>query len=365
MLLRSLPGLTLLVGPARAEILHTPSGDRWSAEILSHPVALEVLRRTAGQAVEQSELIVAACGGRSALLPTAGGIVDALVRAGLLVAVEAAGDGADPDAEPARRWAAAGWGSAFEYHRYTTGLQLLDYGTADTARVDRELMAGYLAEAPPPPLYLDRPGEAVELPPPQPARTTTTVAQQYAASGAVPARGMDLASLSDYCHLCFGETGKVNFPVTGRQLLKSVPSGGSRHPTEAYLLVLNVAGLPRGTYHYSVRNHALQRIDTDDPEKIALEHCLVHTERLAFAPSVVVVLTSRPERSWYRYRESRSYRVLHLDAGHVLYNAAMVARSFGWPSYRAYSPEEHEVEPVLGINGISEFTIGTIAVGLP
>ena len=91
----------------------------------------------------------------------------------------------------------------------------------------------------------------------------------------------------------------------------------------------------------------------------------MHTERLAFRPAVVVVLTSRPERSMYRYRESRSYRVLHLDTGHLLFNAAMVAGALGWPSYRAYSPAEHAVEPVLAIDGITEFTIGTIAVGRP
>ncbi|MFL6162315.1 MAG: SagB/ThcOx family dehydrogenase [Jatrophihabitantaceae bacterium] len=366
--LRSLTGLMLIIRPAHAEILHSPSGDRWQAEILSHPVALEILRLAAGEAIEQGELVVKACQGRSALLPTASGIVDALVRAGLLVAVEvpaAASEAGQEDHDSARQWASAGWGSAFEYHRYTTGLRLLDYGSADTARIDQELMASYLASAPPPELYLDRPGELLDLPPPQPTRTATTVAELYAEDLASKPRSTDLEGLSDYCFLCFGQTGRVNFPVTGRQLLKSVPSGGSRHPTEAYLFVLDVAGVPRGTYHYSVRDHALERVDPDDPEKIALERCLVHAERLAFGPALVAVLTSRPERSMYRYREARSYRVLHLDAGHVLYNAAMVARSFGWSSYRAYSPEEHGVEPVLKVNGITEFTIGTIAVGMP
>jgi SagB-type dehydrogenase family enzyme len=361
--LRALPGLALVLRPAHAEIVHTPSGQRWHAEILSHPVALEILRRAASGAVEQSELIVEACQDRPSLLPAAAGIVSALVDAGLLVAAEA--DGRASDEESAGRWAAMGWGSAFTYHRHTTGLQLLDYGTRETARIDRELMAGYLASAPPPPLYLDREGTVIELPAPQPDRIGTTVAEVYAGTGEVTRCATDLVGLSDFCFLCFGETGRINFPVTGHQLLKSVPSGGSRHPTEAYLLVLDVAGLPRGTYHYSVRKHALERVRSDDPERTALERCLVHTERLAFAPAVVVVLTSRPERSMYRYRESRSYRVLHLDAGHVLFNAAMVARSFGWSSYRAYSPDEHEVEPTLAVDGITEFTIGTIAVGLP
>ncbi len=380
MYLRSLANLTLLLGPARAEILHSPSRQRWNAQILTQPVALDILRLASQEPVEGADLVVRACQGDSSALAVANAVVSALTEAGLLVAVEAstagdvstagaestAGAGSpDADHEAAREWACAGWQSAFSYHKYTSELPLLDYGSAETARVDRELMASYLASGPPPELYLDRPGEVLSLPPPQPGRSATTVAEFYADAGSSRPHSLDLAGLSDYCFLCFGETGKVNFPVTGRQLLKTVPSGGSRHPTEAYLLALNVDGVPRGAYHYSVRDHALVRVHPDDPEKVALERCLVHTERLAFEPALVVVLTSRPERSMYRYRESRSYRVLHLDAGHVLYNAAMVARSFGWSSYRAYSPEEHGVEPVLNVNGIAEFTIGTIAVGLP
>ncbi len=365
MYLRSIANLTLILGPTRAEILHSPSRRRWNAEILTQPIALDVLRLASHEPVEQVDLIVKACRGDSSALPVANAVVSGLAEAGLLVAAEASSEVVDPDQEAARQWADAGWGSAFAYHQYTSELPLLDYGSADTARVDRELMAGYLASAAPPELYLDRQGEVLGMPPPQPVRTPTTVAELYADAGAPQPRNLDLEGLSDYCFLCFGESGKINFPVTGRQLLKTVPSGGSRHPTEAYLFALNVDGVPRGTYHYSVRGHTLERVSADDPEKIALERCLVHIERLAFTPALVAVLTSRPERSMYRYRESRSYRVLHLDAGHVLYNAAMVARSFGWSSYRAYSPEEHGVEPVLNVNGISEFTIGTIAVGLP
>jgi SagB-type dehydrogenase family enzyme len=363
--LRSLPGLSLEVTPTRAEMVHPASGQRWRAAILAHPVALEILRIAAREAVDRTELIVRSCQGRLELLPTASAMVSALSDAGVLVAVTTSVDADNSPPEAAGHWAVAGWGSAFDYHRHTTALQLLDYGTAETARIDKQLMAEYMAGGPPPDLYLERQGELLEMPPPQPLRTETTVGQMYSQSAATKARTFELLALSDFCYLSFGETGRVNFPVTGRQLLKTVPSGGSRHPTEAYLLVLEVAGVPRGVYHYSVRKHALVRISSDDPEAVALASCLVHTERLAFTPAVVVVLTSRPARSMFRYRESRSYRVLHLDAGHVLFNAALVARSFGWSSYRAYSPTEEAVESHLQVNGISEFTIGTIGVGLP
>ncbi|MDF5808502.1 hypothetical protein P4123_14470 [Pseudomonas aeruginosa] len=43
---------------------------------------------------------------------------------------------------------------------------------------------------------------------------------------------------------------------------KTSPSGGSLHPVEVYPIVLNVDGIERGIYHYSVRRHGLERLWT-------------------------------------------------------------------------------------------------------
>ena len=40
--------------------------------------------------------------------------------------------------------------------------------------------------------------------------------------------------------------------------LRTVPSGGARHPFETYLLVQNVEGLRPGAYHYLPMEHALE-----------------------------------------------------------------------------------------------------------
>src|SRR5262249_24654762 len=46
----------------------------------------------------------------------------------------------------------------------------------------------------------------------------------------------------------------------GRVMLRSSPSGGARHPTEAYLLVREIAGVAPGAYYYAPAEHTLVRL---------------------------------------------------------------------------------------------------------
>jgi SagB-type dehydrogenase family enzyme len=113
-------------------------------------------------------------------------------------------------------------------------------------------------------------------------------------------------------------------------------------------MALDIEGLDSGMYHYSVKEHALERImDGIDPDWV--EKKVIGVSRWDMAcPSAVLVLTSRAELSMYRYRESHSYRVLHYDAGHVLETMAMVASGMGWRTLRAFSMNEAAVARALG-----------------
>src|SRR5688572_2921518 len=49
--------------------------------------------------------------------------------------------------------------------------------------------------------------------------------------------------------------------VGGREIaLKTSPSGGARHPVEAYVVVRRVRGLRAGVYHYEAGQHVLERL---------------------------------------------------------------------------------------------------------
>src|SRR5688572_33185703 len=62
-------------------------------------------------------------------------------------------------------------------------------------------------------------------------------------------RPLDLQSLGTLFDLTFRVKEWMTVEGQGRVPLKTSPSGGARHPLEAYVLALNVRGLARGLYH--------------------------------------------------------------------------------------------------------------------
>ncbi|MFG3343521.1 hypothetical protein ACGF1Z_00470 [Streptomyces sp. NPDC048018] len=279
-----------------------------------------------------------------------------------------AGDGLPPGQGPApavahredfeddAEWAAHGWGEAFRYHRHTRQLPVVDWSDDEAVRLDVGLMRGYLAEGEPPPAYLDR--EAVErVPAPPPTAHGRVRAFTDTLTGPADAPlGRD--DLSTVLALTFGATGHRRLPVTGAHLTKTSPSGGSRHPLEAFVALLRpVGGLEPGLFHWSVRANALDRLSAGSYEEEIRRHVILLPDRPRFDPVAVVVLAAVCERGMYRYRESRSYRVLYLDAGHLLQTFAYTASALGRPSYRGYTLHEGHVCTLFGLEPLRQLPL--------
>ncbi|MFJ8692436.1 SagB/ThcOx family dehydrogenase [Streptomyces roseolilacinus] len=274
--------------------------------------------------------------------------IDRLLDLGVLVA----DDPGQRDLFAGReRWHAYGWADAFGYQAATDAIPRVDYGHQDGQRHDVALMREYTREEEPPPLHMPPVADrVVPLPPPRTA-VGVPIADVLDPPGRLTSGVPSPRTLQDLVQVLWFGVGKVGtkrLPVTGEHIRKASPSGGSRHPTEAYVLALGIEGLDNGMYHYSVKEHALECIaDGIDPEWV--EKKVVGVSRWDMArPSAVLVLTSRAELSMYRYRESHSYRVLHYDAGHVLETMAMVAAGMGWRTLRAFSVNEAAVAQALG-----------------
>ncbi len=263
------------------------------------------------------------------------------------------------DRSPARRelfsgrdlWHRYGWADAFGYQSATDAIPRVDYSHQDGQRQDVALMRAYTDREEQPPLHMPPVSDrVVPLPPPRTV-TEVRIADVLDPPDRPPGGESPPRTLQDLVQVLWfgaGRTGTKKLPVTGEHLRKASPSGGSRHPTEAYVLALGIDGLDPGMYHYSVKDHALERIDGEiDPEWVTKK--VVGVSRWDMdSPSAVLVLTSRAELSMYRYRESHSYRVLHYDAGHLLETMALVAYGMGWRSLRAFSMNEEEVSRALG-----------------
>ncbi len=150
--------------------------------------------------------------------------------------------------------------------------------------------------------------------------------------------------------------------ITARPVTKrTVPSAGSRHAFETYLLCNRVEGLTPGLYRYAAIEHALLAVDHDPAvaEKLTLacgDQNQVRTSAVTFTWVAVV------ERMRWRYCE-RGYRYLHLDAGHVCQNLYLAAEAVGCGVCAIAAYDDDEVNAVLGIDGEEMFAIYLASLG--
>jgi SagB-type dehydrogenase family enzyme len=161
----------------------------------------------------------------------------------------------------------------------------------------------------------------------------------------------------------WGNTWTMTDPQIGSFLLKTSPSGGARHPIEVYPVVLRVDGLDPGIYHYSVRRHALTRLRAGSFEHVVEEFCA--NQPWVGDAAVVCILTAVLDRSMWKYREARAYRVVLLDAGHLGQTFCLVCTALGLAPFTSAAMHDELIERELGLDGVTEVPLYTAAFGRP
>lgn len=253
-----------------------------------------------------------------------------------------------------RNWERAGWSDVFRYHRHLRLLPMIDWSNDQAVRDDVALMRRYMADESQPDMYLvvDALRRHVASLPEGSVEGVRSIRDTITGCAGSP---LDVDNLAAVLSLTFGQTGIRHLPATGDHVTKTSPSGGSRHPIEAFVLLLRDVGpLVAGRYHWNVRDNTLDLIATEDLTDRVRKHVIRLRNRPAFEPIAVVILVAVCDRSMFRYRESRSYRVLHLDAGHLLQTFAYVASSLSRPSYRGYTLDEAAITEMLGLDPLRQ-----------
>ena len=173
---------------------------------------------------------------------------------------------------------------------------------------------------------------------------------------------LDSGKLTVILSLTFGSTGARRPRTDAAPLLRrSSPSGGGRHPSEGYVLVLDVPGIAPGWYHVTMRPFSLRRL-ADPPAADLMATFGESAARFPFPIRAIVVLTSVFERNMYRYREPRTFRTVHMDAGHLAATMRMAARAAGVTARIYYNDDADRVERSLGLDGMREGYMLTIVL---
>lgn len=260
-------------------------------------------------------------------------------------------------------WSAYNWAAPFCYQWHNDNLPRLDYAAGGKAQ-DMAWMREYLQEDPVPSNYkhvagapivkLERDVRIEHRP------IWDLLAEEDETSH--PDRPLGLSELSWMTYLAFGQTDK-HTTYYGERLAKTSPSGGARHPVEAYLLVLDVDGLEPGAYHYNVEHHALELLRTGDFGSAVEEHLLRQPNLAPFKHRFVYLTAARFERTMWRYRESFSYRSVNHDVGHLMESTRLLARALRRNHFRGFTPKESALEPLLGLDGIEESVMTFSIIG--
>lgn len=253
------------------------------------------------------------------------------------------------------------WGHSARYFHYATNS--LDF-ECDPETQRRELLAR-LPISPPPSPYKDLPLTYPRIPLARRFEDrnselwNTLRTRRTNRSFAEAPIGND--DFSDILLWTWGQTATFDNGEMGSYVLKTSPSGGARHPIEVYPIVLAVEGIASGIYHYSVRNHCLTMIRSGDFRELVVELC--SGQAWLKDAAAVFFMTAVLERSMWKYRHAHTYRVVHLDAGHLGQTFHLVCTCLGLATFTTAATRNEQIERLLGLDGVSEIVLYTAAVG--
>lgn len=292
-------------------------------------------------------------------------VVEKLTERGLLIDEEALADNPRLTWLMKLRsdWSARGWHEALEYHALAFDYPCIDYSEASAFLLDQDLMRSYQSHEPDDDRFkLDYAGnQGIELPDPSGEMPSGTVHDVWLH----PARAtVDFDKLAMILSLGFGKTGLL-IPRTNSApvLRRSSPSGGARHPSEGYAVILDVPGADPGWYHVTMQPFSLRLLPGGPASESEVRRAFPETfERFPYRIRCLIALTSRFERNMYRYREPRTFRTVHMDAGHIAGSLRIAARSVGLTGGIYYCDHAAAIEDALGIDGMTEGYMLTVVI---
>jgi SagB-type dehydrogenase family enzyme len=142
-------------------------------------------------------------------------------------------------------------------------------------------------------------------------------------------------------------------------LMRTVPSGGARHPFETYLVVNRVQGLKPGIYRYLSVEHKLLFLEGgSDFETKASTLLFPMLQKSA----VVFLWTAIPYRSEWRYTIVAP-KLIAQESGHICQNLYLACEAIGAGTCAVGAYDQKMMDDLLGVDGEEEFTIYVAPVG--
>ncbi|HYQ65293.1 SagB family peptide dehydrogenase [Actinophytocola sp.] len=233
-----------------------------------------------------------------------------------------------------------------------------------TAAADQERLRDRLDHEPPPPVSRTRQTTHRVPLAPDPARWTRggflEVLSHRRSTRQFRADPVPFEAVSTLLRWAGGIT-EVDEPT--QTAFKTTPSGGGRHPTEIYLHAHRVAGLRAGLYHLNTGTDELELIGPPQSPDELVE--LLGGQDWAAGSGCVVFYTCVLPRSMWKYSTPRTYRMLHMDVGHLSQTVYLLAAALGLGVTFTAAVQDEKLEDLLGIDSAYELVMGCSVIGMP
>jgi SagB-type dehydrogenase family enzyme len=171
---------------------------------------------------------------------------------------------------------------------------------------------------------------------------TPPAAALFGAVAVVP-RPLTLESLGLFFELSLGLSARKQ-TADSSWYLRINPSSGNLHPTEAYVVLPDLAGLPTGAgvFHYAPLEHALE------------QRARWIQASTSAADGFQVGLTSIIWREAWKYGE-RAFRYCQHDVGHALAALRFAAAALGWRVQLLPEWNDANLAQLLGLDRAEDF----------
>ena len=171
----------------------------------------------------------------------------------------------------------------------------------------------------------------------------------------------EVISLTELSYLLWCTQGVKEIRGKSYATLRTVPSGGARHPFECYMAVRKVDGLKEGRYHYLPMDHQLEYLGPADNMDLLISESLCE-QNWACKASVVFYYSCVFYRAEWRYGVWAHGPVM-MDAGHVTENLYLASESIGLGGCAIAAVEPKPANTAFGIDGEEESIFHAMPVG--
>jgi len=162
-------------------------------------------------------------------------------------------------------------------------------------------------------------------------------------------------TLEELSFLLWATQGVHEIWLNGKATRRTVPSGGSRHPFETYLLAYRVISLEPGLYRYLALEHRLCRLHAASelhvPDYLSRRN-----------PAVYFIWTAIPYRTEWRYSVLAG-KLIAQDSGHVCQNLYLACEAIGAGTCAVGAYDQDEIDAFVEVDGVDEFTVYMAPVG--